>query len=138
MLGGDRMKALMWKYVLTWLVSVAIVVLSTIPIPEHPPLGDVPLIDKWVHMVMYGGLTLVMWADRVVRNRLPLTKGFQAWMVVYPVALGGLMELVQAYWTTCRSGDWIDFEADAVGVALMWLCCLFFNRIWKEKILVQK
>ena len=48
------------NYLFTTIVSVAIVVLSTIPIPENPPLGDVPLIDKWVHFVMYAGLSLVM------------------------------------------------------------------------------
>ena len=53
------------NYLFTTIVSVAIVVLSTIPIPENPPLGDVPLIDKWVHFVMYAGLSLVMWVDRV-------------------------------------------------------------------------
>ena len=128
----------MKDYVLTILVTVAIVVLSIIPIPEHAPLSDFPLIDKWVHMVMYGGLAFVMWFDRVVRNKGNMSRVFWILMFVYPTLLGGLMELVQAYWTTCRSGDWIDFEADAIGAALGLLISFLFNKLWKEKILVRK
>lgn len=125
------------EYILTTLVTVAIVVLSTIPIPEHPPLGDVPLIDKWVHMVMYGGLVFVMWIDHVVRNKRMFVWSARIIMMLYAIALGGAMELVQAYLTTCRSGDWIDFEADAVGALIGILLCVGLNRkfkkTWKEK-----
>lgn len=125
-------------YILTAIVTVAIVVLSTIPIPEEAPLKDVPLIDKWVHMVMYGGLALVMWVDRVARNKLGLSRMFLLLMLVFPILLGGLMELVQAYYTTCRSGDWIDFEADAIGAVIGVLLSLYIHKLWKEKILARK
>lgn len=122
------------EYIWTTLVTVGIVVLSTIPIPENPPLEDVPLIDKWVHMVMYGGLVFVMWIDHVVRNKRTFSWAARIIMVLYAIALGGAMELVQAYLTTCRSGDWIDFEADAVGALLGLLLCAGLNWKWKEKI----
>jgi hypothetical protein len=32
--------------------------------------------------------------------------------------LGGLIELLQAYCTTTRSGEWFDFWADSIGVLL--------------------
>jgi VanZ family protein len=50
-------------------------------------------------------------------------------MALYAVLLGGLMELVQAYLTTCRSGDWIDFEADAIGAVLGVAICMGFDRL---------
>lgn len=125
------------EYILSTLVTVAIVVLSTIPIPENPPLGDVPLIDKWVHMVMYGGLVFVMWIDHVLRCKRELTWVVRIAMLLFATGLGGMMELVQAYLTTCRSGDWIDFEADAVGALIGILLCVGLNRkfkkTWKEK-----
>ena len=34
------------------------------------------------------------------------------------ILLGGLMELLQAYCTTTRSGEWLDFWADSLGVLL--------------------
>ena len=93
------------KYLYTEIVTVAIVVLCTIPVPEQAPMSDVPLIDKWVHMVMYGGLVFVMWVDRVVRNKQRFSWVARVVMLLYAAALGGAMELVQAYLTTCRSGD---------------------------------
>lgn len=128
----------MKQYLFTIIVTVAIVVLSTIPIPENPPLGDVPLMDKWVHMVMYGGLCFVMWVDHVVRSKREFSWTVRGIMLLYAIVLGGLMELVQAYLTTCRSGDWIDFEADAIGAALGVLLCLYLNKLWKEKSSVRR
>lgn len=118
----------LYKYLYTEIVTVAIVVLCTIPVPEQAPMSDVPLIDKWVHMVMYGGLVFVMWVDRVVRNKQKFSWVARAVMLLYAAALGGAMELVQAYLTTCRSGDWVDFEADVVGALLGVLACMGLNR----------
>lgn len=120
-------------YILTTLVSAVIIVLSTIPIPEQAPLGDVPLIDKWVHMVMYAGLVFMMWIDHVVRNKRTFSWAARLVMLLYAIALGGAMELVQAYLTTCRSGDWIDFEADAVGALIGKLVCAGLNLKFKTK-----
>lgn len=125
-------------YILTAFVTLCIVVLSTIPIPENPPLGDVPLIDKWVHMVMYGGLVLVMWVDHVARSKWKFPWSVRGVMLFYAIALGGVMELIQAHLTTCRSGDWIDFEADAVGALVAALCLIFIDKLWREKILARK
>ncbi len=125
-------------YILTTIVSVVIVVLSTIPIPENPPLGDVPLIDKWVHMVMYGVLSFVMWTDRAVLGKRPIPRSYWWAMLLYPILLGGLMELVQAHLTTCRSGDWIDFEADAVGALIATVGLIYVDKIWREKISARK
>ena len=125
-------------YILTAFVTLCIVVLSTIPIPENPPLGDVPLIDKWVHMVMYGGLVLVMWVDHVARGKRTFPWSVRGIMLIYSIALGGVMELVQAHLTTCRSGDWIDFEADAVGALVAVLCLIYIDKLWREKILDRK
>jgi VanZ family protein len=38
--------------------------------------------------------------------------------IVYPILLGGLMELGQAYLTTCRNGDWLDFIANTIGAII--------------------
>ena len=43
------------------LLALAIAMLSLVPIPEIPAAEDVPLADKWTHMVMYASLTLVIW-----------------------------------------------------------------------------
>ena len=35
-----------------------------------------------------------------------------------PIAMGGILELMQAYLTTFRSGEWLDFVANTIGVCL--------------------
>lgn len=106
------------RYPLSHFVAAVIIVLSLAPIPEVPHLPDINLLDKWVHFVMYGGLCLVIWWEYLHLhqhiNWLRMTIG----AIVLPVALGGLLELAQAYLTTCRSGEWLDFVADVVGVLL--------------------
>ena len=125
------------QYIVTVLVTLSIIVLSTLPIPEDAPMSDVPLIDKWVHMVMYMGLVLAMWFDHVVRSEKKAKGKHFLFMFLYATFLGGLMELVQAYLTTCRSGDLIDFEADAIGAAIGVGLTLFVNKLWAEKTSVQ-
>lgn len=93
-------------------------VLCLIPIPENP-LSHVNMIDKWTHFVMYGSLCLILWAEHgLLHHRLHWRKAVVRALLM-PVLMGGLIELVQA---TCtggnRSGDWIDFAADAIGVGL--------------------
>ena len=125
------------QYIVSVLVTLSIIVLSTLPIPEDAPMSDVPLIDKWVHMVMYMGLVLAMWFDHVVRSEKKAKGKHFLFMFLYATLLGGLMELVQAYLTTCRSGDLIDFEADAIGAAIGVGLTLFVNKLWAEKTSVQ-
>ena len=106
-------------YLLSTVASFAIIVISLIPIPEVKPLQEVPLADKWVHFVMYGGLALCLWFDWFMKNGTDRVQPISLLIAfVYPIVLGGLMELGQAYLTTCRSGDMIDFYANTIGAFL--------------------
>ena len=116
------------KYPLTWLVSVVVVVLSTVPVPEVPELEDVPFFDKWVHFVMYASLSVAIWMHRRLICRRVMRPLLWVFLFVYPSVMGGLMELVQAYLTTCRSGDWVDFYADMFGALLGLIVCASVDR----------
>ena len=39
-------------------------------------------------------------------------------VIALPVLYGGALELIQQYFFPPRTGDWLDFLADAVGVLL--------------------
>lgn len=108
----------MKRYFLSVLATIAIVVISIMPLPEVK-IENVPLLDKWVHFIMYGGLCCVYWFDffRNWHRKDEYSKWF-LWIVLFPIVLGGVMELWQKYLTTCRNGDWIDFIANSVGVFL--------------------
>ena len=105
------------------LVCIALIwVLSLTPFFPETPLDDVAFIDKWTHLVMYGGTTTVIWWEYLRTRRKGLSHVTLPQMVCGTAAsltaLGGLMELLQAYCTTTRSGEWLDFWADTLGVML--------------------
>lgn len=111
--------------------------LSTIRVPEHAPLSDVPFIDKWTHFVMYAGLSFAMWVDfKGLVKRLPPT--FYLMMFVYPTLLGVLLEFIQEYLTTYRSGEVLDGVADGVGALLGTLICMLISTVWQKKISRRK
>ena len=68
---------------------------------------------------MYAVLCVVVWAEYLRRhqelNKMRLFIG----IFLAPLLMGGLIELAQA---TCtggnRSGDWLDFAANSIGVVL--------------------
>ena len=111
------------------LVCIALIwVLSLTPFFPETPFDDVQFIDKWTHLVMYGGTTAVVWWEYLRSHHRADFRRLLLWGGMAMVALGGLMELLQAYCTTTRSGEWLDFLADSAGVLigilvgmLMWL-----------------
>jgi VanZ family protein len=40
------------------------------------------------------------------------------WLLLLPISQGCLVELAQAYLTTCRSGDWFDALCNTLGVLI--------------------
>jgi hypothetical protein len=88
------------------------------PIPETP-LSHLTLFDKWMHITMYAVLCVVVWAEYLRRHRELNKMRLFIGIFLAPLLMGGLIELAQA---TCtggnRSGDWLDFAANSIGVVL--------------------
>ena len=106
------------KYPVSLFLIAAIWTVCLIPIPETP-LNDVPMMDKWTHFVMFGVLSLCIISEYVYRHRKP--KGWDVALVgmLLPFAMGGMIELAQAYCTGGnRSGDVMDGLADGIGVLI--------------------
>ena len=106
------------KYPLSLLCILLIWVLSLTPFFPETPFDDVQFIDKWTHLVMYGGTCSVIWFEYLLHHRTIDWGKILLLSVVGMTLLGGLMELLQAYYTTTRSGEWFDFWADSLGVLL--------------------
>lgn len=107
------------RYPLSWLCILAIWFLSLCPGFPETPIDDVPFVDKWVHIVMYGGTWAVVWAEYIRRHRRPLWAKLALWALAYPIVMSGCLELLQEYCTGgARNGDWLDLAANATGVAL--------------------
>ena len=58
------------RYPLALMAAAAIAVLSLIPIPEVKPMAEVPLADKWVHMLMYGTLCCLIWWEYLRNHQI--------------------------------------------------------------------
>lgn len=115
----------MKRFVFSAVTALAIVVASLIPVPEIPQ-ADIPFADKWAHWVMYGTLTLVISYDLMRSKSLSIRNIVVG--AVFAVVLGGLLELMQAYCTSTRSGDWLDFYANTFGV----FCAVVIVLIYKK------
>lgn len=119
---------MMKQYIFTILTAIVIAVLSLMPVNELH-LENMELSDKWAHTLMYAGLTAVMLFDTNYEKLKQGMVSLPLWLVIIPIAYGGIMELLQAYCTNGnRSGDWLDFIANSIGTilvyALAWLAVL--------------
>ena len=115
------------------LTVVVVCVLSLMPFPHIELAEDVPLADKWTHMVMYGGLVAIVWLEYVRRNKpRHIHLSFGVCVVACATLLGGALELLQAYATTTRSGEWLDLLADFIGAVLGALVGLIVGSMAKE------
>ena len=123
------------KYPLSLCCIVLIWVLSLVPFFPETPLDGIDFIDKWTHLVMYGGTALVFWWEYArhkpfachtqtfrsenTQHLTPITPiSFSLFTFIFLTAMGGLLELIQNYCTTTRSGEWLDFWADSLGALL--------------------
>lgn len=121
------------SYPLTWVVVIAIHVLCLMPVPETP-LDGIAFIDKWTHLVMFGGLSLTIWYElflhhgmRPVLHLSQVETDTFCWRHIrigalyLPTWLGAQIEILQATCTNgVRNGDLIDWLADTLGVVIAW------------------
>lgn len=122
------------RYPLSILCIVLIWVLSLMPFFPETPFDQVEFIDKWTHLVMYGGTCSVIWWE-YLRNHQILDGEklfFYAWLC--PDLMSGLLELLQEYCTFGhRNGDWLDFAANTIGVTLGALIGLLMYQLWFKR-----
>ena len=75
------------------------------------PKVDVPLIDKWVHLVLFGGFTFLWLCSRPVRTAASLIGIF-----LISVGLGAFIEVMQGLLIFLgRSMELMDGVADSMG-----------------------
>ena len=106
------------KYPVSCFLIAVIWYLSLFFNAPKTPFDSMQLIDKWVHFIMYGGTCLVIWVEYVQKHKSPDYEKLFFWAWLVPVIMGGVLELMQAYCTTTRNGDWLDFAANSTGVTI--------------------
>lgn len=85
--------------------------------PGDTHITDMENADKYAHVLMYLCVGLTFWYEwiRSHRNAAPRVLRGVAFCVIFPMILGGLLEIGQEYLTECRNGDWLDFAANCLG-----------------------
>lgn len=107
------------KYPFSCVCIALIWILSLMPFFPETPLNEVEFVDKWVHVIMYGGTFTVLWIEYLVKHRKADFEKLFFWAWLMPIIMSGIIELIQEYCTGgCRSGDWLDLGANATGVTL--------------------
>ena len=122
---NDRIK----HYPFSCILIATIWYLSLLFNAPETPLDNVLLIDKWVHIVMYGGTFTVLWIEYMRRHQQPNYRKLAIWAFVAPIIMSGILELLQEYCTETRQGEWLDLLANSIGVALAALIGLTLFRL---------
>ena len=82
--------------------------------------------DKLVHFLMFFGLTCVIMFDfgnYVKKNNSNLV--FILTCIVFPIFLGGAIEILQPMYFAPRTAEWFDWFSDITGVLVGWLAMRF-------------
>ena len=103
------------QFRLTLVLAVCLLAGCLYPI-ESVPLSEVHWGDTLIHVCIFFVLSTSAW----IEVSLARISSKRQWIVAMTtmLAYGGIVELLQEYFTTSRSGEWLDFTADAIGVGL--------------------
>ena len=114
------------KYPVSLVIILAVIYLSFFK-PPTTDLGTIPNLDKVVHICMYFGMSGMLWLEFLRAHRRDRTPMWHAWVGAFacPVLFSGAVELLQAFCTTYRGCDWLDFAANTTGAVLALLVACF-------------
>jgi VanZ family protein len=89
--------------------TLLIFILCFLPGSEIPDV-DIPFIDKWMHLVLFGVFSF-LWLCSAPNNNI----FFLVSLFTITVFLGWLVEYIQGHYVSGRTQDNMDTIADAVG-----------------------
>lgn len=78
--------------------------------------------DKLVHILMYAGLTGVLIFDfrRYAKTNKMSIVAFILICLLFPVFLGGAVEILQPMYFAPRTAEWFDWFSDIAGMLIGW------------------
>lgn len=88
--------------------------------------------DKLVHFLLYFGLTCLLIFDfrQGKKNTRMSTLTCFLVCILFPIFLGGAVEILQPMYFAPRTAEWLDWFSDIGGVLLGWITMFFL----KEKL----
>lgn len=117
------------KYPVSLLIILTVIYLSFFK-PPQTEMESIPGIDKVVHVCMYFGMSGMLWLEFIRAHKKARVPMWHAWLGAWlcPVLFSGAVELLQAYCTTYRGGDWWDLAANTSGATLASLIGWYWMR----------
>ena len=110
-------------------LAIAVIWYLCLFLDVHVHVGHVKAIDKWTHTTMYLGTGLVIWLEYLRQHKETDWRRVTYFILLAPIAMGGLLEILQAYCTGGRrSGEWLDFAANSVGSILAFVIGILVAR----------
>jgi len=97
------------------------------------PTFEIKHLDKIVHLLMYAGLTFILVYD-FQKYQKTGTKSltFILNCLLFPIILGGLVEILQEQFFAPRTAEWGDWLSDIVGVLIGWLAMNLLGKLIKK------
>lgn len=128
---------MLWRKTLTYWKSITVTCVITYGCLLRKPIYSLPNIehgDKWVHWIAFMLLTLVLLWDS---KKIDL-KQWKIWSIaiLFPALYGGLIEILQQLFFYPRTGEWTDWLADCVGIAMGVIIGLVIQK-WYERRMAQ-
>lgn len=87
--------------------------------------------DKLVHLFLYSGLTCILIFDfwKYVKYNRINTIAFYLICIVFPILLGGAVEILQPMYFAPRTAEWLDWFSDITGVMVGWLSMQLLRKL---------
>jgi len=117
-----------WKSILS---VVVILYLSFAPPSDFSEMPKVNILffDKIVHVALYLFLTIVLIFDFRSHNKFSKNNSiYIVQCILFPIVLGGCIEIAQDKWFYPRTAEWVDWLADILGVTIALVVTLFYKR----------
>ena len=114
-----------WKSII---IIVVIIYLSFAPPStfKEVPTFEIPNLDKIIHFCVYSVLSFFLNFD--FSKSTSSKKQLFIWICfVFPIILGGLIEIAQQQFFAPRTAEWIDFISNSVGVFTGWRISKFLK-----------
>jgi VanZ family protein len=124
---------MLWRKVIGYWKSIVVLsAIAYLSLMREPSIAlpSIPGIDKWIHGVMYLILTLTLLWDS--------HRNHKRWWIAGALAAmyGALIEILQEQFFYPRTGDWMDWLADCIGVVVGMVIWLIGAK-WYEKRMVK-
>jgi len=107
-----------WKSIL---FTFLIFYLSFAKPASFKDINVMQITDKTAHYLVYVAYGMVIIFDFLRKNRSGYsTFSFILFCIVFPILMGGMIEIVQETFFKPRAAEWIDWLADIFGIFTAW------------------